>query len=199
MFGAELFTQTAAAAAGTMVGLMTTDAWQAARHRIARILRREDVERLDAVRAALDAAPPRRQEIILREQREQWDATLRTLLTQDPSLSGQLTAFVQEFAGLARPVIVAPRFELVDPAGVPEARAPGALTVAPPLGRLDRRVRGREPLLDALKQLVGKPTSGVRVLHGMGGGGKTTVALEIAAYASALNVDVWWVTASNRS
>ncbi|WP_030602975.1 tetratricopeptide repeat protein [Streptomyces fulvoviolaceus] len=197
MFGAELFTQTAAAAAGTMVGLMTTDAWQAARHRIARILRREDVERLDEVRAALDAAPPRRQEIILREQREQWDATLRTLLAQDPSLSGQLTAFVQEFAGLARPIIVAPRFELVDPAGVPEARTPGALTVAPPLGRLDRRVRGREPLLDALKQLVGKPTSGVRVLHGMGGGGKTTVALEIAAYASALNVDVWWVTASN--
>ncbi len=198
MFGAELFTQTAAAAAGTMVGLMTTDAWQAARQRIARILGREGVAELDRARAALDAAPPGRQEIILREQRERWDATLRTLLARDPELSGRLTAFVEEFSDVGRPIVIhAPHAQFGLPAAAPESPAPGALTVAPPLGRLDRRVRGREPLLDALKQLVGKPTSGVRVLHGLGGGGKTTVALEIAAYASALGVDVWWVTASN--
>ena len=103
MFGAELFTQTAAAAAGTMVGLMTTDAWQAARHRIARILRREDVERLERARAELDAAPPGRQQIILREQRDDLDTTLRALLSRDPALSGLLTEFVQEFSGFARP------------------------------------------------------------------------------------------------
>ncbi|MEU6347764.1 tetratricopeptide repeat protein [Streptomyces sp. NPDC047072] len=194
MFGAELFTQTAAAAAGTMVGLMTTDAWQAARHRIVRFLRREDVERLDRARATLEAAPPGRQEIILREQRDELDTTLRGLLARDPALSGLLTEFVQEFSGFARPVFI--QVQQASPAAL-ETRAPGALTVAPPLGRLDRRVRGREPLLDTLKQLVGKPTSGVRVLHGMGGSGKTTVALEIAAYAAALGVDVWWVTASN--
>lgn len=194
MFGGELFTQTAAAAAGTMVGLMTTDAWHAARQRMARFLRREDVERLDRARAALDAAPPDRQEIMLREQRQEWDTTLRDLLARDPALSGLLAEFVQEFSGFARPVFIQ-----VQQAQAPlePVRAPGALTVAPPLGRLDRRVRGREPLLDTLKQLVGKPTSGVRVLHGMGGSGKTTVALEIAAYAAALNVDVWWVTAKN--
>ncbi|MEU9167347.1 tetratricopeptide repeat protein [Streptomyces sp. NPDC048420] len=173
---------------------MTTDAWHAARHRIARILRREDVERLDRARAALDAAPPARQEIILRQQREEWDTTLRGLLAQDPALSGLLTEFVQEFSGLARPILIQIQ---QPPVPIEPPRTPGALTVAPPLGRLDRRVRGREPLLDTLKQLVGKPTSGVRVLHGMGGGGKTTVALEIAAYAAALNVDVWWVTAKN--
>ncbi|WP_141207464.1 tetratricopeptide repeat protein [Streptomyces griseorubiginosus] len=194
MFGAELFTQTAAAAAGTMVGLMTTDAWQVARHRIARFLRREDVERLEAARAELDAAPPGRQQVILRQQREEWGSTLRGLLDRNPELAGLLAEFVQEFSGVARPVFI----QVQQPAAPLEpARAPGALTVAPPLGRLDRRVRGRGPLLDTLKQLVGKPTSGVRVLHGMGGSGKTTVALEIAAHAAALNVDVWWVTAKN--
>lgn len=157
MFGAELFTQTAAAAAGTMVALMTTDAWQAARNRIARILGREGVAELDRARAALDAAPPGRQEIILREQQERWDATLRTLLARDPELSGQLTAFVEEFSGVADQsvVIYAQHAQFGFPAA-PETPTPGALTVAPPLGRLDRRVRGREPLLDALKSLVGK-------------------------------------------
>ncbi|GCB45167.1 hypothetical protein SNL152K_2457 [Streptomyces sp. NL15-2K] len=120
-----MFTQTAAAAAGTMVGLMTTDAWQAARQRIARILRREDVERLDQVRAAIDAAPPGRQEIILREQREEWDATLRALLARDPSLPDQLTAFVPEFSALTRPIVIhAPNFGVPHPA-LPEARTPG--------------------------------------------------------------------------
>lgn len=131
MFGAELFTQTAAAAAGTMVGLMTTDAWQAARQRIARILRREDVERLERARAELDAAPPGRQQVILREQRDDLDTTLRALLTRDPALSGLLSEFVQEFSGFARPVFIQVQ---QPPAPVEPVRAPGALTVAPPLG-----------------------------------------------------------------
>ncbi|HEX6452656.1 MAG TPA: FxSxx-COOH system tetratricopeptide repeat protein [Trebonia sp.] len=79
-----------------------------------------------------------------------------------------------------------------------EAHLPGILTVAPPVGRLDRAVRGRESLLAALKLLVGKPEPGVHVLHGMGGCGKTTVALEIAAHAAAQGVDVWWVSAADR-
>jgi tetratricopeptide (TPR) repeat protein len=74
---------------------------------------------------------------------------------------------------------------------------PGILTVAPPVGRLDRPVRGREPLLAALKERVGSTNSGVHVLYGMGGCGKTTVALEIAAHASAQDVDVWWVAATD--
>ena len=74
---------------------------------------------------------------------------------------------------------------------------PGILTVAPPVGRLDRPVRGRESLIAALKQLVEEPNAGVHILHGMGGCGKTTVALEIAAHAAARSVDVWWVTAAD--
>ncbi|MFD5078652.1 tetratricopeptide repeat protein, partial [Streptomyces sp. NPDC058371] len=178
---------------------MTTDAWSAARRRLTRILGRGSMADLDRARAAIDAAPPDRRELVLREQQDQWHATLRSLIARDPSLGDHLGAFVAEFGSSASSVTVihAPdaRFQL-GPAAVPQ-RPPGALTVAPPLGRLDRRVRGREALLDTLKQLVGKPTSGVRVLHGMGGSGKTTVALEIAAYAAALGVDVWWVTAGN--
>ncbi len=79
----------------------------------------------------------------------------------------------------------------------PGAVLPGIVTVAPPVGRLDRPVRGRESLIAALKQLVEEPLSGVHVLHGMGGCGKTTVALEIAAHATAQSLDVWWVTAAD--
>jgi tetratricopeptide (TPR) repeat protein len=75
---------------------------------------------------------------------------------------------------------------------------PGIWTVAPPVGRLDRPVRGREPLLATLKRLAGSPDGDVHVLHGMGGCGKTTVALEIAAHASSQGVDVWWVTAADK-
>jgi len=79
-----------------------------------------------------------------------------------------------------------------------DVHLPGILTVAPPVGRLDRPVRGRESLLGSLKQLVGRPDSGVHVLHGMGGCGKTTVALEIAAHAAAHGIDVWWVSGADR-
>jgi tetratricopeptide (TPR) repeat protein len=77
------------------------------------------------------------------------------------------------------------------------AGLPGSLTVAPPVGRLDRPVRGREKLLAELRQLAGDPRSGVHVLHGMGGCGKTTIALEIAAHARAEGIDVWWVSAAD--
>ncbi|WP_455352047.1 tetratricopeptide repeat protein [Streptomyces sp. SYSU K217416] len=216
MFGAELFTQTAATAAGTMVALMTTDAWSAARHRIARIFGRRGgaiVEELERTRGVIDAAPADRQALVIREQQDQWRSQLAALLAENPALASQLGAFVEEFHGMlpvAQLTVVhqtihadgpGARFELggaaaqSSPAGTPS----GALTVSPPLGRLDRRVRGREPLLDTLKQLVGKPTSGVHVLHGMGGSGKTTVALEIAAYATATGVDVWWVSAADEA
>ncbi|MGX1880462.1 tetratricopeptide repeat protein, partial [Streptomyces sp. NPDC055287] len=221
MFGAELLAQTTAAAAGTMVALMTTDAWATARRRLGRMFGRrgtEVVEELERTRQLIDATPAEQQAFVMREQRDQWHAHLRALLAEDPALSGRLGAFVEEFSG-ALPVAAVTvvhqtvhatgpgaRFELGPAAGpamtgAPRSfgTAPGSLTIAPPLGRLDRRVRGRERLLDTLKQLVGKPTSGVQVLHGMGGGGKTTVALEIAAHSAALGVATWWVSASDQA
>lgn len=77
-------------------------------------------------------------------------------------------------------------------------------TVAPPWGeRAGRRLRGREELLRRLMDTVGDPRSGqVQVLHGLGGVGKTSLALEVAHRFRALgrgaqdgSGGVWWLQA----
>jgi tetratricopeptide (TPR) repeat protein len=75
----------------------------------------------------------------------------------------------------------------------------GALSVAPPLGRLPSRVRGRDALLaELLRPLVGrKAHGGAWVLAGMGGLGKSTIALSVADTALAHGWQVWWVTATD--
>jgi tetratricopeptide (TPR) repeat protein len=105
----------------------------------------------------------------------------------------------QGIAWIGRPDDPYPPEEKAPIRGEPKSGGgfPGNVTVAPPVGRLDRPVRGRESLLASLKRLVGEPNSGVHVLYGMGGCGKTTVALEIAAHAAAQGADVWWVTAAD--
>jgi tetratricopeptide (TPR) repeat protein len=61
------------------------------------------------------------------------------------------------------------------------------------------RLRGRGPLLDGLMAAVteisagGKADPQVLVLHGMGGSGKTTVAVEVAHRAQSAGVRCWWV------
>ncbi|MFJ3775141.1 tetratricopeptide repeat protein [Streptomyces sp. NPDC090075] len=75
---------------------------------------------------------------------------------------------------------------------------PVAVTVAPPLGLRDphRPVRGRDALLGQVE--AGLSTLGprlVQVLCGLGGSGKTTVALELASRRLARAERVWWVDA----
>ena len=76
---------------------------------------------------------------------------------------------------------------------------PGALPVTPPLGRLPLDVRGRDPLLGEFRRLLTrrKPKGGVWVLTGMGGLGKSTVALAVADDALARGWQVWWITATD--
>ena len=72
------------------------------------------------------------------------------------------------------------------------------LPVAVPFGRLPDKVRGRDELLTELRHsLVRKPRPPGRtwVLAGMGGIGKSTVALSIAHAARVQGWRVWWVTA----
>lgn len=77
-------------------------------------------------------------------------------------------------------------------------QARGALPVAPPLGRLPADVRGRVALLAELRQSVtGRARGGVWVLTGMGGIGKSTVALAAADIARARGWRVWWITATD--
>ncbi|EIV93042.1 helix-turn-helix transcriptional regulator [Frankia sp. QA3] len=96
-----------------------------------------------------------------------------------------------------------------DPARGDETAA--TLTIAPPVARLDRlpAVRGRGELLALLTGLLpaaGSDTAGpdgdsrvrgrVHVLHGLGGIGKSTVALALAATALDRGVRTWWISAT---
>ncbi|MEU8182473.1 tetratricopeptide repeat protein [Micromonospora sp. NPDC049047] len=74
---------------------------------------------------------------------------------------------------------------------------PGRVSVDPPLGRLDSPLRGRDDLLDELMRApgAGADRASVHVLWGMGGSGKSRVALEIARRARADGRMVWWVPA----
>jgi tetratricopeptide (TPR) repeat protein len=81
-----------------------------------------------------------------------------------------------------------------------EQRVP-PVSAAPPLGRLDpqRPLRGRGKLVEALVGLVDRQSSGprVQVLQGLGGCGKTSIALEVAARIAARGRPVWWVSAAD--
>ncbi|MCC8244589.1 tetratricopeptide repeat protein [Saccharothrix luteola] len=72
----------------------------------------------------------------------------------------------------------------------PTPITPGT-SVAPPLGRLTHKVRGRSELVAALTDDVG---GSIAVLAAGGGFGKTTVALDVARTLPR----VWWVDASSR-
>ncbi|GAB2926366.1 tetratricopeptide repeat protein [Micromonospora polyrhachis] len=84
------------------------------------------------------------------------------------------------------------------------ANAPAAterasrISVDPPFGRLDRPLRGRRHLVrEIVPPLDGTPVTApaVHVLHGLGGCGKSQVALEIARQARDAGLLVWWVPA----
>ena len=72
------------------------------------------------------------------------------------------------------------------------------VSIAPPVGQRDERfpLRGRDELLGELLAISEGPR--VRVIHGMGGCGKTSLALEAAHLASQRGAEVWWVSAAEK-
>jgi tetratricopeptide (TPR) repeat protein len=74
------------------------------------------------------------------------------------------------------------------------------VSVAAPTGRLPS-VRGRRELLQQLRHLLRKPDGRVQVIAGMGGAGKSTVALALADHAGRRRWHrrrlVWWVSAAD--
>jgi CRP-like cAMP-binding protein len=77
---------------------------------------------------------------------------------------------------------------------------PGPLPVAPPLGKLPAAVRGRDGLLGELRRaLRSYPWRASRtfVITGMGGLGKSTVALAAAKMAKDRGYRVWWLGATD--
>jgi CRP-like cAMP-binding protein/tetratricopeptide (TPR) repeat protein len=78
--------------------------------------------------------------------------------------------------------------------------APGPLPVAAPLGKLPSDVRGRDGLLGELRRAL-RPypwrASRAFVIAGMGGLGKSTIALAAARMARQRGYRVWWVLAAD--
>jgi hypothetical protein len=65
----------------------------------------------------------------------------------------------------------------------------------PPTGRLPSQVQGRVDLLSLLAKRAEAPDGYVHVLGGLGGVGKSTIALRVADMVMELGRPVWWVPA----
>jgi plasmid stability protein len=80
--------------------------------------------------------------------------------------------------------------------GAPGAEPEAAISIAPPIGQRsdDLPLRGRDKLLAELSA----PGPRVRILHGLGGCGKTRLALEAAFLAQQDGAEAWWVSAADR-
>ncbi|WP_164540411.1 tetratricopeptide repeat protein [Streptomyces abyssomicinicus] len=82
----------------------------------------------------------------------------------------------------------------------PGRPGPGTFSIRPPYGELPLRVRGRDELLDLLGSRLAENGSGSgsrpQILFGMGGCGKTTMALHLARQARDRGYRVFWLSAS---
>ncbi|WP_405797128.1 tetratricopeptide repeat protein [Streptomyces sp. NBC_01506] len=73
---------------------------------------------------------------------------------------------------------------------------PGTFSIRPPYGELPSRVRGRDELLGQLESRLAQGESRAQILFGMGGCGKTTVALNLARQARDRGYRVFWLSAA---
>lgn len=84
----------------------------------------------------------------------------------------------------------------------PVGEVPLVTTIRPPIERLNRepRQRGRTRLLGELGRAVTDLDGPrVHVLHGLGGVGKSFVALSLAHWAASRGVVTWWVSAGEKA
>src|SRR5271165_3876442 len=98
------------------------------------------------------------------------------------------------------PIAAAVPLALPVPAAGAGASDAGLLPVSVPLGRLPAEVRGRDVLLAEMRRPLTRRRQRLDstwVLAGMGGLGKSTIALAVAQSAQARNWRVWWVTATD--
>ena len=75
----------------------------------------------------------------------------------------------------------------------------GMGSVVPPWGLLPPRVRGRDGLISRRSGLAASPDRLVHVLNGLGGSGKTTIALSVADAVVRAGGQAWWISGRDRS
>ncbi|WP_329424448.1 tetratricopeptide repeat protein [Streptomyces sp. NBC_01268] len=111
-------------------------------------------------------------------------------MAHDPTTRGGAVAHNSVTGGTHGTVVQAGHIEhLVVQQGPPPA---DEVTVAPPWGRRGTPLRGRDELLARLRT-----AHGTHVLYGLGGVGKTSLALEAARGFAAGGAPVWWVAAQD--
>jgi tetratricopeptide (TPR) repeat protein len=72
-----------------------------------------------------------------------------------------------------------------------------AVSLEPPFKLMPRQLYGRDADLEILRDVVDSPEDTVTVLHGMGGVGKTALALSVARDTRRKRRRVYWITASD--
>ncbi|GAA3736112.1 tetratricopeptide repeat protein [Micromonospora maritima] len=123
--------------------------------------------------------------------------------------SGALIAVIGLVSGLAQVVIAGLAFRStssartvsVGLAGTATSERPGMTSLTVP-ELVAAHVRGRERLVDELAALYrwrGRREPRVRVLCGMGGAGKTTLAQLVARRLAGHGVQVWWISAATEA
>ncbi|MEU8001307.1 FxSxx-COOH system tetratricopeptide repeat protein [Catellatospora sp. NPDC049111] len=106
------------------------------------------------------------------------------------------------------PTYLAPFTTPHEPESIPDRAY--LISTRPPVERLDRepRLRGRDELLTTLDAAVARvahpggrehSTVGGYVLHGLGGGGKSMLAIAVARRAIDRGVRTWWISAIDRT
>ncbi|MEO3860729.1 FxSxx-COOH system tetratricopeptide repeat protein [Acrocarpospora sp. B8E8] len=89
-----------------------------------------------------------------------------------------------------------PQAVLAGEGGGMSATSPSPVVLRAPTGRLGE-VRGRDEILSVLDRLLAAPDSRFHVLTGLGGAGKTTIALALAERAQRQGRASWWVNATH--
>ncbi|MFJ8229275.1 hypothetical protein ACIQ9E_04830 [Streptomyces sp. NPDC094448] len=79
----------------------------------------------------------------------------------------------------------------------PVVAGPGTFSIRPPYGELPPRLRGRDALLAELETRLAEGESRPQVLCGLGGCGKTAVALHLARQARDRGYRVFWLSAAS--
>ena len=222
---AESPVELASLAGNTLVAATVTDEWENAHRRVARLLGRGDPgrtklvkQRLDATRrqltAAVSAADLQQVQAALAAQ---WATRLGDLLDEDPGTEADLRSLVREIQALLPAHVVSTASHSIAAGRDVNITASGGGIAVGVIERLDYHppevarqpvslpprpvyLAGREDLLGELDALL---TSGdgvgprIAVLRGLGGVGKTSVAMEYAHRHRAEVGVAWRLAAEN--